>query len=148
MEEYENDVILGMEEDSEEVSTSSNDVGQSSENEISDSQIVDALRSLINENDIEGDNLSDISDSEENGVSDSQDIDIIDYSDILSDINDNLILINDKLDSIIEYHSATIFDRELNDYNITDSLLVLIVIFFFVKAIIHFVKVFTPRLWR
>lgn len=117
-------------------------------NQLSDDQIVDAIRRVINENNIEGDSLSDepiISPSVTPSV---EPIEQIDYTHILNDINDNIIDVNTKLDSIIEYQSATIFDRELNDYNITDSLIVLVVIFVFVKAIIHLIKVFTPKIWK
>lgn len=155
MEELENNEILGLEDT--EVSGSdaefnSATVPEQSEelenNDITDEQIVNAIRRVLNENDIEGDSLSDESIDSPSVTPSVEPIEQIDYSDILNDINDNLTDINTKLDNIIEYQSATIFDRELNDYNITDSLIVIVVIFVFVKAIIHFVKVFTPKIWK
>ena len=155
MEELENNEILGLEynEDSgSDAEFNPASVPEQSEeldnNDVTDEQIVNAIRRVINENNIEGDNLSDVPNDEEGDLSPTENIEQIDYTDILNDINDNLIDINIKLDNIIEYQTATIFDRELNDYNITDSLIVIVVIFVFVKAIIHFIKVFTPKIWK
>lgn len=155
MEELENNEILGIEDTEESGSAAefnSAPVPEQSEelenNDVTDEQIVNAIRRVINENDFEGDSLSDNMLDSSNDISDSETVEQIDYTDILNDINDNLIDINTKLDNIIEYQSATIFDRELNDYNITDSLIVVVVIFVFVKAIIHFIKVFTPKIWK
>lgn len=155
MEELENNEIIDIEdnEDSGSVAEFNSAPGpeQSEDidnNELSDDQIVDAIRRVINENNIEGDSLSDEPIISPSVTPSFEPIEQIDYTDILNDINDNLIDVNTKLDSIIDYQSATIFDRELNDYNITDSLIVFVVIFVFVKAIIHFIKVFTPKIWK
>ena len=155
MEELENNEILGQEDTEESGSAAefnSAPVPEQSEetenNDVSDQQIVNAIRRVINENNIEGDNLSDEPIVSPSVTPSAEPIEQINYTDILNDINTNLTDINIKLDNIIEYQSATIFDRELNDYNITDSLIVVIVIFVFVKAIIHFIKVFTPKIWK
>lgn len=155
MEELENNEILGLEDTEDTGSAAGSDPApvpeQSEETEnidVTDEQIVNAIRRVINENDIEGDSLSDNEIDSSNDVSNTETVEQIDYTDILNDINDNLIDINTKLDSIIEYQSATIFDRELNDYNVTDSLIVVVVLFVFVKAIIHMIKVFTPKIWK
>ena len=155
MEELENNEILGLEDTEDSGSAAefnSAPVPEQSEelenNDVTDEQIVNAIRRVINENNIEGGGLSDNEIDSPSDIPSVEDIEQIDYTDILNDINDNLIDINTKLDNIIEYQSATIFDRELNDYNITDSLIVFVVIFVFVKAIIHFIKVFTPKIWK
>lgn len=155
MEELESNEILGLEDNEDSGSAAefnSAPVPEQSEglenNELSDEQIVNAIRRVINENNIEGNDIYDEPIDSPSVTPSVEDIEQIDYTDILNDINDNLIDVNTKLDNIIEYQSATIFDRELNDYNITDSLIVIVVIFVFVKAIIHFIKVFTPKIWK
>lgn len=155
MEELENNEILGLEDNEDSGSAAefnSAPVPEQSEdlenNVVTDEQIVNAIRRVINENNNEGDNLSDEPIVSPSVTPSVETIEQIDYTDILNDINTNLTDINTKLDNIIDYQSATIFDRELNDYNITDSLIVVVVIFVFVKAIIHMIKVFTPKIWK
>ena len=155
MEELENNDILGLEDNEDSGSAAefnSAPVPEQSEelenNDVTDEQIVNAIRRVINENNIEGDSLSDEPIVSPSVTPSVEPIEQIDYTDILNDINDNLTDVNTKLDNIIEYQSATIFDRELNDYNVTDSLIVFVVIFVFVKAIIHLIKVFTPKIWK
>lgn len=115
---------------------------------VSDDQIIDALRSLINENDIEGDSLSGDEVIEESSSEDSEVVEDIDYTELLTDIKYELIEVNSHLDSIETYQQTNIFDRQLNDFNVTDSLLVIVCLFFLVKVFIEFIKHFTPKLWK
>lgn len=117
-------------------------------NAVTDDQILNAIRSVIDENvqsDIEGDSLSDepfvspsVSPSAEN----------IDYTSLLNDIKNQQIETNSKLETIIADNNKTIFDKSLNEYNVTDSILVFLVVFGLGFVIVQFVKKFTPRIWH
>lgn len=115
---------------------------------VTDEQILDAIRSVIDENiqsDIEGDSLLD-----EPIVSPSvtPSVEVVDYTSLLNDIKNQQIETNSKLQTIIDDNNKTIFDKSLNEYNITDSILVFLVVFAFGFVVVQFVKKFTPRIWH
>lgn len=115
---------------------------------VTDEQILDAIRSVIDENvqnDIEGDSLLDdpivspsVSPSVEN----------IDYTSLLTDIKNQQIETNSKLETIISDNNKTIFEKSLNEYNVTDTILVFLVVFGLGFVVVQFIKKFTPRIWH
>lgn len=117
-------------------------------NNVSDEQIIDAIRSLIDENNIEGDSLSGDAVNEESSIEDSEVVEDIDYTDLLTDIKYELTEVNSHLVSIEEYQQSTLFDKQLIEYNISDSLLVVLVVFILVKGLIELIKHFTPKIWK
>lgn len=118
------------------------------ENVVTQDQVIDALREIINENvenDIEGDNLQLLSD---NSPSVSPTPSVIDYTQLLIDIKNQQIQTNSSLSTLIEDHEKTIFDKTLSEYTITESILVFLVVFGLCTAFIGLIKKFTPKLWR
>lgn len=115
---------------------------------VTDEQILDAIRSVIDENvqsDIEGDSLLDepivspsVSPSVEN----------IDYTSLLTDIKNQQIETNSKLETIISDNNKTIFEKSLNEYNVTDTILIFLVVFGLGFVVVQFIKKFTPRIWH
>lgn len=118
------------------------------ENNVTDEQIIDAIRSLIDENNIEGDSLSGDEVGEESSSEDSEVVEDVDYTDLLTEIKYELTEINSHLVSIEEYQQSTLFDKQLIEYNISDSLLVLVVVFFLVKGLVELIKHFSPKIWK
>lgn len=115
---------------------------------VTDEQILDAIRSVIDENvqnDIEGDSLLDkpiVSPSVSSAVEN------IDYTSLLTDIKNQQIETNSKLETIISDNNKTIFEKSLNEYNVTDTILVFIVVFGLGFVVVQFIKKFTPRIWH
>lgn len=144
----ENELIEDNEEESTDDLSEFNSDSSAVENNVSDEQIIDAIRSLIDENNIDGDSLPDESDVQADSLPTSEDIETIDYTELLSDIKYQLIEVNSHLSTLEEEQTATIFDKTLNEYNILDSLMVIIVVFFLCKVVIEFIKHFTPKIWK
>lgn len=120
------------------------------QNNITDEQIISALREVIanGENDLQGDNILSSEDISENHIQGSETVEEIDYTQLLTDIKYELISLNSNITTLTEEYNSTIFDKSLNEYNISNTLLATIVIFSLVKALMYFINHFTPRLWR
>lgn len=145
----ENEIIENNEIETGEDQSEFNSDSSSTEN-VTDEQIIAAIRSLIDENNIEGDSLSDNEIVEESSSESSEIVEneVIDYSDTLDDIYYQLVEVNSHLTTIEEEQTATIFDKSLNEYNILDSLIVILVVIVLGKVVIEFIKHFTPKIWK
>lgn len=124
------------------------DPANPSEEDITDQEILDSIRGLINENrenNNEGDSLLLESDSEE---SSSEASEVIDYTQLLTDIKNQQVQINSSLTTIIEHQEQTIFDKPIIEYNIMETSVVLIVVFGLGSVVVGFIRKFTPKLWR
>lgn len=117
---------------------------------VTSEQIIDALKEVINENSETGDNLSSDQVLKNDSLQNSLNVqnEIIDYTDFLTDIYDELVELNTNLESFSSSYNSSILDKNLNEYNINQSLLCIIIVCFFVKGVLYFIKHFTPRLWR
>ena len=130
----------------EETSEFNSEVDSVEESNVTDDQIISAIRELIeDENSITRDSVSG---NEIPSEGDSSSAEIIDYTQLLLDIKNQNIQISSQLQTIIDNSELTIFDKELNDYNITDTILVVLVIFGLIMFVISFIKKFTPKIWR
>lgn len=144
-----NEVLENVTEQTDGSPDSSNESGVPDEsNNVTNEQIIDALRSLIDENNIEGDSLLSDEVVEESSSEDSEVVEDIDYTELLTEIKFELTEINSHLVSIEEYQQSTLFDKQLVEYNISDSLLVLVVVFFLVKGLVELIKHFSPKIWK
>lgn len=145
----ENEIIENEELQEGEDQSEFNSDSSSTEN-VSDEQIIDAIRSLIDENNIERDSLSDNEVIEESSVESSEIVEneSIDYSQVLDDIYYQLVEVNSHLSTLEEEQTATIFEKTLNEYNILDSLIVILVVIVLCKVFIEFIKHFTPKIWK
>lgn len=144
-----NEVLENVNEQTDGSPDSYNEFGVSDEsNNVTDEQIIDAIRSLIDENNIEGDSLSGDEVGQESSSEASEVVEYIDYTDLLTEIKYELTEINSHLVSIEEYQQSTLFDKQLVEYNISDSLLVLVVVFFLVKGLVELIKHFSPKIWK
>lgn len=122
--------------------------GEPSEEDITDQEILDSIRGLINENrenNIEGDSILLESDPEE---SSSEASEVIDYTQLLTDIKNQQVQINSSLTTIIEHQEQTIFDKPIIEYNIMETSVVFIVVFGLGSVVIGLIRRFTPKLWR
>lgn len=116
--------------------------------DITNDEIIDAIREVINENrenDIEG---VDLFTNENNSQDNIQNNEIVDYTQLLTDIKNQQIQTNSSLQSIIENSNKTIFDKELSEYNITETILVVIVVALLFTFVVGMIKKFTPKIWR
>lgn len=142
---FENNEII---ENNDEVVDSAEPSSAPDTTEITNEQIIDAIKEVIyehNENDIEGDSVSGNSIvSEDNSASTPV---VIDYSSDLSAIKNLLIENNSSLVTISEYQQTTIFDKELNSYSVSEGLLIILTICVFVHFVVDLIKEFTPSLW-
>lgn len=124
------------------------DPANPSEEDITDQEILDSIRGLINENrenNIEGDGLLLESDSADISSEVSE---TIDYTQLLTDIKNQQIQINSSLSTIIEHQEQTIFDKPIVEYNIMETSVVLIIVFGLGSVVVGFIRKFTPKLWR
>ena len=97
--------------------------------EITDEQIINAIKEVINdynEDDIERDSVSGNSIIEEDINSSTPSV--IDYSDDFLAIKNLLTENNSTLSEISEYQETTIFEKELNSYNVSEGLLIILII--------------------
>ena len=131
----------------EEVSSEINSEESSSaeEDHISDEQIINAIREIINEDDIERSSVSGNSIYPEDNLSSNE---VVDYTQLLTDIKNQNIEISSKLTTIIEDNNKTIFDKEINEYSVQDTVLIAVVIFGVIFIVLSFIKKFTPKIWR
>lgn len=130
----------------EETSEFNSEVDSEEENGVSDDQIINAIRELIEDEDnITRNSVSGNEIPSEGDLSSSE---IIDYTQLLTDIKNQNIQISSQLQIIIDNSEQTIFDKELNEYNITDTILVVLVVFGLIFFVISFIKKFTPKIWR
>lgn len=112
---------------------------------ITDEQILDAIRSVVNEDIIEGDSLSGDQDSSEIYSETSE---TIDYSDQITELKNLLIETNSHLVTLEDSINTSIIDKPLNEYNINDSLLVCLFVLILITGVIGFIKHFTPKIWK
>lgn len=130
----------------EETSEFNSEVDSEEESSVTDDQIISAIRELIeDENSFTRDSVSG---NEIPPEGDSSSAEIIDYTQLLTDIKNQNIQISSQLQTIIDNSEMTIFDKELNEYNITDTILVVLVVFGLILLVISFIKKFTPKIWR
>lgn len=119
------------------------------ENEsITDVQIINAIREVIDENrqnDFEGTDILTDENSTENNLETTE---IIDYTQLLIDIKNQQIQTNSSLQTIIDDNNKTIFDKELSEYNITETILVVLVVALLFAFVVGMIKKFTPKIWR
>lgn len=122
---------------------------------ISDEQIVNAIREIIEdelqnndetlqENGNEPLNLLE-SDTpvEENSLSDNE---VIDYTELLNDIQSTLESNGLLLQEIVDYNSRTIFDTPLDEYTINESILTIGVSILIATFMWHIFEKFIPKL--
>lgn len=115
---------------------------------VTDDQIIDAIRELINENnedDIEGDDLLDNENSTEDPL---EDVETVDYTEVLDSIYEEIYLIRTDLEAAQEIETKTIFDKQLNEYTVSEALLALGGLGLIVAAIIGLINHFTPKIWH
>ena len=131
----------------EEVSSefNSEEISSAEEDHISDEQIINAIREIINEDDIERSSVSGNSIYPEDNLSSNE---VVDYTQLLTDIKNQNIEISSKLTTIIEDNNKTIFDKEINEYSVQDTVLIAVVIFGVIFIVLSFIKKFTPKIWR
>lgn len=143
----ENEILEEIEE-TEEASTELSSGEDTSDQEITDQEILDAVREVIYENresNIEGDNLQLVEDP---SSTPSPSPEVIDYTQLLTDIKNQQVQTNSSLTTLIEDQEKTIFDKELSEYNITETILIFLVVFCICTVFVGFIKKFTPKLWR
>lgn len=122
---------------------------------ITDKQIVNAIREVI-ENELQTDEETlqengteslDILESdtpvEEDSVSDNE---IIDYTELLNDIQLTLESNGLLLQEIVDYNSRTIFDTPLDEYTINESILTIGVSILIATFLWHIFEKFIPKL--
>lgn len=122
---------------------------------ISDEQIVNAIREVIEnelqdneetiqENDSESfDILESDTSVEEDSLSDNE---IIDYTELLNDIQSTLESNGLFLQEIVDYNSRTIFDTPLDEYTINESILTIGVSILIATFLWHIFEKFIPKL--
>lgn len=134
-------------EEIEEVPSELSSEGDTSE-EITDQEILDAVREVINENrENAGEGIDLLGEPDISPVV-SPTPEVVDYTQLLTDIKNQQIETNSTLTSLVEAQEQTIFDKSLSEYNITESILVFLVVFGFGIVVIGLIKKFTPKLWR
>lgn len=122
---------------------------------ISDEQIVNAIREIIvdelqnndetlQENGNEPlDLLESDSTVEEDSLSDNE---IVDYTELLNDIQSTLESNGLLLQEIVDYNSRTIFDTPLDEYTINESILTIGVSILIATFMWHIFEKFIPKL--
>lgn len=122
---------------------------------ISDEQIVNAIREVIEnelqtdeettqENDIQSlDLLASDTPVEEDSLSHNE---IIDYTELLNDIQSTLESNGLLLQEIVDYNSRTIFDTPLDEYTINESILTIGVSILIATFLWHIFEKFIPKL--
>lgn len=150
MEENYNEVL---EEESSEFNSEDDSI-QENESELSNEELLDEIRGLVNVSTNEqtisenGDEQLDLLESDPTLSPSVTPIPAIDYTQVLTDIKNQQIETNSKLSTIIDYQENTIFDKEISDYSITESILIVLVIVGLVAFIGMFIKRFTPKIWK
>lgn len=122
---------------------------------ITDEQIVNAIREVI-ENELQTDEqtiqennsesldiLASDTPVEEDSVSDNE---IIDYTELLNDIQSTLESNGLLLQEIVDYNSRTIFDTPLDEYTINESILTIGVSILIATFLWHIFEKFIPKL--
>lgn len=141
------EILEEIEETSEEFSPSDGENETDQETDPAEEEVIDGIESEENSlSSEEVDLLREILVAEtvsENNISDSS----VDYSSDLTAIKYELISINSQLSSMSEYQEQTIFDKQLNDYTVSEGLLVFVVVFFFFNGILSLIRKFTPKIW-
>lgn len=141
------EILVEIEETSEEFSPSDGENETDQETDPAEEEVIDEIESEENSlSSEEVDLLREILVAEtvsENNISDSS----VDYSSDLTAIKYELISINSQLSSMSEYQEQTIFDKQLNDYTVSEGLLVFVVVFFFINGILSLIRKFTPKIW-
>ena len=122
---------------------------------ISDEQIINAIREIIEddlqnneettqENDIQSlDLLASDTSAEEDSLSDNE---IVDYTELLNDIQSTLESNGLLLQEIVDYNSRTIFDTPLDEYTINESILTIGVSILIATFMWHIFEKFIPKL--
>lgn len=116
--------------------------------EVSDEQIIEAIRGLLNENeesDIEGSDISINEDPEKDSLQDSE---IVDYTPILEDILAQLESDAAARQAQDEINAQTIFEKPLNEFTVSESIGSLFIVGAFIVVFVAFIKHFTYDLWR
>ena len=131
----------------EEAPASSEENEESEDKEELKEQIIDAIKEMIeeNESDIEGADLLDHENIEETTLEDPAPVD---YTELLTEIQEQLQLQHETLLEIQEQDSRTIFDKPLNEYNVTETVLVFGVLVAILATACSLIKHFTPRIWH
>ena len=130
----------------EETSEFNSEVDSEDESGVSDDQIINAIRELIEDEDSISRNS--VSGNEIPSEGDFSSSETLDYTQLLTDIKNQNIQISSQLQTIIDNSEQTIFDKKLNEYNISDTILVVLVVFGLIFFVISFIKKFTPKIWR
>ena len=145
----EEELLEEIEENSEEVEEASPELSSGEEaSDISDQDILDAVREVIYENRENAGEGIDLLNEPNVSPSVTPTPEVIDYTQLLIDIKNQQIQTNSSLTSMIEAQQQTIFDKSISDYNITESILVFLVVFGLGVIIVGLIKKFTPKLWR
>lgn len=121
--------------------------GETSE-DITDEDILDAVREVIYENRENSVKGVDILGEPDISPVVTPTPSAIDYTQLLTDIKNQQIQTNSSLTSLVEAQEQTIFDKSLSEYNITESILVFLVVFGLGVVVVGLIKKFTPKLWR
>ena len=162
MDEYENNEELENSENNEDMDNSeeggepSPQSGEDSapsgeeDSSITKEEIIDALKELIEENadsedDIEGTNLLLNEDSEK---SDLEAPAPVDYTEILNDIKAELLIQGEAIEEIRAQNDYTIFDKPLNEFTVSESILALLGLAVIVCAVSALIKHYTPKIWH
>lgn len=109
--------------------------------------LVDIVKERIEEdaqNDIQGDSISDNTDAEKDSVLNDQ----IDYSDILTDIQSELVAQKLLITEIKEESEITIFDKAINDYNVEEGLLAIVLVVLLSTFLWNLFEKFIPKIGR
>lgn len=136
-------------ENSEEVEEASPELSSGEEaSEITDEQILDAVREVIYENRENAGEGIDLLGEPDISPAVTPTPSAIDYTQLLTEIKNQQIQTNSSLTSLVVAQEQTIFDKSLADYNITESILVFLVVFGLGVVVVGLIKKFTPKLWR
>ena len=138
-----------IQENSEEVEEASSELSSEEQaSDITDQEILDAVREVIYENRENAGEGIDLLGEPDISPAVTPTPEVVDYTQLLTDIKNQQIQTNSTLSSLIEAQEQTIFDKNLSDYNITESILVFLVVFGLGVVVVGLIKKFTPKLWR